>query len=201
MLKIYFKEDSQAMEAFFEWFATSTAGGTFLTIGIIGIILLLISVLLDGVFEFLSAGDGPLSLTTIAAFGSTFGFGGYATIGAGGTPAVASLVGVSIGLVGGVLAWLITRFFSKATTSAAISSSTVDGTIASVILRIPGDEYYGEISFSRNGQRFSFAALAQEPIPVGSTVEVVTVLSESSVMVRKVQEDENISPDKSDKNI
>lgn len=174
------------MEAFFEWFSTSTAGGVFLTIAIVSIILLVLSVVLDGVFDFLEFGDGPLSLTTIAAFGSTFGFGGYATIGAGGTPAFAVGIGTAVGVSGGVIAWLLTRSFSNSTSSAAISTSTIEGTEAYVVLRVPGDDNLGEISFSRDGHRYSFAARSKELIPEGQKVKIVSVLSESSVFVEAI---------------
>lgn len=186
------------MDAFFEWFSTSTASGVFLTIALVGIVLLVISVLLDGVFDFLDFGDGPLSLTTISAFGSIFGFAGYATIGAGGTTTAAAIVGLLAGVAGGLLAWWLTKSFSNSSTSAAINTDTITGTEAYVILRIPGDDGLGEISFSRSGHRFTFAARATNPIATGSKVKIVSVLSESSVMVEEIKNDENPDNKKND---
>lgn len=171
------------MDALLEWFNTVTSGGTFLVIGIIGVTFLLLSFVLEGIFDVFNFGDGPLSLTTISAFGSVFGFVGYASIGAGADAPLASLFGALTGALGGIGAWWLARFFTNSSSTASISSDTLTGQNAMVILRISGGDSLGEIALVSNGLRHTFAAMAKEPIAAGTRVLITATISDSSVMV------------------
>lgn len=168
---------------------TLSGGATFLIIGVVSVILLIVSVLLDGIFEAFDFGDGPLSLTTIAAFGSVFGFVGYASIGGGASVGMATLYGAIAGLLGGILAWWMSKFFANSDSTASIKAASLEGTIAQVILRIPGGESFGEVAITSNGLRHTFSALSKTPIATGSKVKVTSVLTNSSLYVEEITSD------------
>lgn len=158
------------------------AGGVFLIIGVVGAILLIIAVLLDGVFDLLDFGDGPLSLTTIAAFTAIFGFTAFATVGAGASTAVGATVGAIAGVLGGALAWWLSRAIRRAESTTAVTSDELVGAEASVVLPIPAGGL-GEIALVRHGERLSLAATADVPIPRGARVRVTQTLTATSVRV------------------
>jgi len=162
-------------------------GGTFLVIGIIGIVLLLISLVLDGIFEAFEFGDGPLSLTTLAAFATVFGFAGYASMGAGASAVIASFIGAVAGLIGGAMAWWLSRFFQNSDSGVAMEAGTLAGQEAYVSLGIGLGDSLGEIAFSKNGHRHTFAARAAEPIPTGTHVVVLATITNSLVLVTPVK--------------
>ena len=162
-------------------------GGIFLLIGIIGAVLLLISLLLDGVFDFFDFGDGPLSLTTIAAFATIFGFASFGFVGAGLSTQMAALFGAGAGVIGGAVSWWLARTLRDDTSNTAVSTSTLVGAIAHVILAIPGGSRVGEISLSRHGERLSLTATATEAIARGEQVRIIATLTPTSVVVERHQ--------------
>lgn len=166
-------------------FEGSIAGGIFLIIGIVGAVLLLLSVLLDGIFDFFDFGDGPLSLTTIAAFTAIFGFTAFATVGAGADTALASVIGALAGLVGGVLAWWLSRAIRRAESTTAVTTTDLVGSEASVVLPIPQGGL-GEIALVRHGERVSLSATADTAIPRGARVRIAQTLTSTSVRVEPV---------------
>ncbi len=161
------------------------AGGVFLVIGIAGAVLLLISLLLDGIFDLFDFGDGPLSLTTIAAFTAIFGFAAFATTGAGAPTSVAALVGAIAGVVGGIGAWWLSRLIRRAESNAAVSSDELVGAEASVVLGIPLGGL-GEVALVRHGERVSLAASADTALERGARVRIVQTLTSTSVRVEPV---------------
>ncbi len=161
------------------------AGGVFLVIGIVGAILLLVSVLLDGIFDLFDFGDGPLSLTTIAAFTAIFGFTAFATVGAGGDTALAAVIGAVVGLLGGVLAWWLSRAIRRAESTTAVTSTELVGSEAAVVLPIPAGGL-GEVALVRHGERVSLSATADAAIPRGARVRIAQVLTSTSVRVEPV---------------
>lgn len=157
-------------------------GSVFLVIGIVGALLLLVSVLLDGIFDLFDFGDGPLSLTTIAAFTAIFGFAAFAATGAGVGTGVAATIGALAGLVGAAAAWWLSRLIRNAESNAAVSEADLVGSEASVVLPIPADGL-GEVALVRHGERVSLSATAREAIPRGSRVRIVQTLTSTSVLV------------------
>lgn len=174
----------------FGWFerlfdGSLISGGVFLIIGIIGAILLVLSVILDGIFDIFDFGDGPLSLTTIAAFTSIFGFAAFATVGAGASTSVAAMVGAVSGVAGGAAAWWLSRLIRSAESNTAVSSSELVGTEASVVLAIPAGGL-GEVALIRHGERVSLSATAESAIRRGARVRIVQTLTATSVLVEEV---------------
>lgn len=161
------------------------AGGIFLIIGVVGAVLLLISVLLDGVFDLFDFGDGPLSLTTIAAFTAIFGFTAFATVGAGASAAVGGTVGAIAGVIGGAVAWWLSRAIRRAESTTAVTADELVGAEASVVLAIPAAGL-GEVALVRHGERVSLSAAADTPIPRGARVRVTQTLTATSVRVEPV---------------
>ena len=162
------------------------SGGVFLTIGIIGAVLLLVSVLLDGLFDFFDFGDGPLSLTTIAAFTTIFGFAAFAAIGAGASTSMATLIGALAGLTGAAIAWWLSRLIRGAESNAAVTSGELVGAEASVVLAIPAGGL-GEVALVRNGERVSLSATSETALPRGSRVRIVQTLTATSVLVESIE--------------
>lgn len=162
------------------------AGGIFLIIGIVGAILLLLSVLLDGVFDLFDFGDGPLSLTTIAAFTAIFGFTAFASVGAGATTSAAGVIGAVAGLIGGAAAWWLSRLIRRAESTTSITSEEIVGSEASVVLAIPVGGL-GEVALVRHGERVSLAATSSTAIPRGARVRVMQSLTATSVLVEPVE--------------
>ncbi len=158
------------------------AGGVFFIIGIVGALLLIISVVLDGVFEVFDFGDGPLSLTTIAAFTAIFGFAAFASVGAGASVTTAGAIGAVAGLAGGAAAWWLSRLIRGAESSTAVTADELVGAEAGVVLAIPAGGL-GEIALVRHGERVSLAATAETAIARGSRVKITQTLSATSVTV------------------
>lgn len=165
------------------------SGGVFLLLGIIGAVLLLISLLLDGLFDFFDFGDGPLSLTTIAAFTTIFGFTAFGLVGAGlGTP-LAALLGALAGVLGGLVAWWLARVMRNAESNTSVTSSELRGLEGLVVLEIPGGPGFGEVALSRYGERVSLSASAEHRIARGTRVRIVETLTPTSVLVTEVVAD------------
>lgn len=166
-------------------------GGIFLLIGVIGAVLLLISLLLDGVFDFFDFGDGPLSLTTIAAFTTIFGFASFGFVGAGLSPQLSATLGGGAGLIGGAAAWWLSRTLRDETSNTAVSTSALTGHNANVVLTIPGGPGLGEIALTMHGERISLTASAAETITRGEAVRIVQTLTPTSVYVERFQPEES----------
>lgn len=162
------------------------AGGIFLVIGIVGGVLLILSLVLDGIFDAFDFGDGPLSLTTIAAFTSIFGFTAFASVGAGMDTPVAAVVGAVVGLLGGAAAWWLSRLIRSAESSTAVSGADLIGVEGSVVLAIP-EGGLGEVALTMHGERVSLAATADAPLARGTAVRVVQTLTSTSVRVEPVR--------------
>ncbi|MBP1326986.1 hypothetical protein JOF28_002218 [Leucobacter exalbidus] len=164
------------------------AGGTFLIIGIVGAVLLLLSLLLDGIFDAFDFGDGPLSLTSIAAFTAIFGFTAFASIGAGVDTPMAAVLGALAGLVGGAAAWWLSRTIHRAESSTAVRGEDLLGDSCSVVLAIPAGGL-GEVALTRHGERISLSAAADAPIPRGAAVRIVQLITSTSVRVEAIDPD------------
>lgn len=162
------------------------AGGIFLIIGVLGALLLLISVLLDGVFDFFDFGDGPLSLTTISAFTTIFGFASFAFVGAGLSAQVSGMLGAGAGILGGAVAWWLSRIMRAAETNTSVSVDQLTGHEAVVVLEVPAGKGFGEIALTRHGERVSLAAASSTRIARGSRVRITETLSPTSVIVEPV---------------
>lgn len=179
------------MSAIMDWLnrlldGSFLAGGIFLIIGVIGAVLLLISLVLDGIFDAFDFGDGPLSLTTIAAFTAIFGFSAFALVGAGLPTPLAGVLGAVAGAAGGAAAWWLTRLIRSAESSTAVSGDELVGSTAGVVLAIPAGGL-GEVALVRNGERVSLSASADTAIARGAQVRIAQSITATSVRVEPVE--------------
>jgi len=161
------------------------AGSVFLVIGIVGAVLLLVSLLLDGIFDLFDFGDGPLSLTTIAAFTAIFGFTAFALVGAGLSPGLSGGLGAVAGVAGGAAAWWLSRVIRSAESSTAVTGEELVGSEASVVLAIPAGGL-GEVALVRHGERVSLSATADVAIHRGARVRIAQTITATSVRVEPV---------------
>lgn len=160
---------------------------TFLVIGVLGLLLLGISLvlgdLLDGVFDALT-GD-IFSSAVIGGFISAFGFGAAAVQGAGGP----SLLGILVGLgAGGLAAWFtvwLTRLVKDGGSDATLTPDDALGRSGRVIGAIPA-EGFGSVRVIIGGHTVQLNARSHEPIAPGTEIHVTEVLSPTAVQVAPV---------------
>ncbi|MFH8465228.1 hypothetical protein [Streptomyces sp. NPDC017991] len=167
----------------------------FLGLGIAGVVLLLLTLVFDGVMEGLFGGagfldglfDGLLSLPVIAGFVSMLGFGGalvLGTTGLGAGPATA--VGIGAGAAAGGLTWRFSRALMRDEPSATPRGTDLVGSAGSVVTPIPVGGY-GEVLVRLAGQPLKLAAKSPEAVARGTEVWVEESLSPTSVAVRPVR--------------
>ena len=161
----------------------------FLVIGFVGLLLLVLSYVLEGLFE---AADGTgaellggaLSVPVLAAFVSMLGFAGAIVTAA--TPlgtGPATLVGAVAGLGAGWLAWRLNRALSQGQTSAAPSDVELVGSAGTMVTPVTTAGGYGEVLVRVAGQRIKYTARSSQPVQLGARVEVAAVLSATAVEV------------------
>jgi len=153
----------------------------FLVVGIVGAAVLLVSLVFDGIFDLFEFGDGPLSLTTISAFISMFGFSALTASSLGVRATSSAFVGIAVGFLAAMAAYLITRSL-KGMEAEGHDENSFTGRSAVVTIPIPADGY-GEIAFTKSGDRITRAARSAEPLEGGERVRIETLLSSSSVFV------------------
>ncbi|MFJ8937726.1 hypothetical protein ACIRL0_18740 [Streptomyces sp. NPDC102365] len=167
----------------------------FLGLGIAGVVLLLVTLVFDGVLEGLFGGagvldglfDGLLSLPVIAGFVSMLGFGGalvLGTTGLGAGPATA--VGIGAGAAAGGLTWRFSKALMRDEPSATPRGTDLVGSPGSVVTPIPVGGY-GEVLVYLAGQPLKLAAKSPEAVARGTEVWVEESLSPTSVAVRPVR--------------
>ncbi|MFC8765623.1 hypothetical protein ACFUAG_33560 [Streptomyces sp. NPDC057193] len=166
--------------------------GWFLGLGIAGLVLLVLSLVFDGVLEGaldpVGGGlDGLLSLPVIAGFVSALGFTGAIVLGTTGAGAgVAAGAGAVGGGVVGWGTWRFSRALLQGGSAPAPREGDLAGTSGSVVTAIPVDGY-GEVLLHLAGQPVKYAATAGVPVARGTEVWVDSVLSPTSVSVRPVE--------------
>ncbi|WSA75369.1 hypothetical protein OG930_07010 [Streptomyces sp. NBC_01799] len=161
--------------------------GWFLGLGIAGVLLLVLSLVFDGVLEGVFDGlDGFLSLPVIAGFVSMLGFAGAITLGTTGLGAgVATGVGAVAGVGTGWLTWKLSRALMRDGASDTPRGEDLVGSSGSVVTAVPVDGY-GEVLLYLGGQPLKVAAKSSTPIARGTEIWVESVLTATSVVVRPV---------------
>lgn len=166
---------------------TIGASGTFFVIGAIGLVLLILSSILDGIFDGFHIGDGPISMLSISAFMAMFGFAAFISMQAGLSMSSSVVIGCLVGLASGVIAYFMMNFFKKSESTSSFSSNSIVGQEGTVSTEIrPG--YTGEISVNSSGMNNYFAAISdsEEPIKAGSKVLIETFMGSNRVKVSPV---------------
>lgn len=158
---------------------------TFLVIGGVGLLLLVVTLLLGDLLDGVVDGLGPdwLSGTAVAAFLAAVGFGGALGLQAGLGTGAATAVGVGAGVGAGLLAGLLTRSLNRDDGSTPRSGSLV-GATATVVSDVPSDGY-GTVALVVAGHptRLNARSAGDVAVRTGSAVRVSAVLSASAVQV------------------
>jgi hypothetical protein len=154
----------------------------FLTLGVIGLVALVVSVLIDDVIDLFDAGDGWLSGPALASFVAAFGFGGALALSAGASGGVAVAVGVASGIVLGAIVGVITRSLMRMSTDATPNADNIVGAHGVVVTAIGGSGI-GEVNVVVAGTPTKMTARADDAIDVGTPVTVTAALSATTVHV------------------
>jgi membrane protein implicated in regulation of membrane protease activity len=158
----------------------------FLAVGALGMLLLFLTVVADGVFDAFDLGDGLLSGPAIAAFLTSFGFGGGLALYLGTNPPVAVAAGLGSGAAVGAVVSYAARSLMDMPTDATPSSGDLPGKRATVVSDISGGGL-GEVSLNLAGQPVKLSARSSsgEDLPAGTAVVVTAALSPTAVSVER----------------
>ncbi|MCC2593154.1 hypothetical protein LKO27_06980 [Tessaracoccus sp. OS52] len=158
----------------------------FLTIGVIGIVVVLAALLLgdaiESVIDVDALGGDLFSLASIAAFIGAFGFGGYISLALADITWLAVVVGVVSGTLAGWGAASLTRWLKRSESAATFRSDRLIGSPGKVITDIP-EGGYGEVRIFGQGASRKRAARSEVAIPAGTEVWVSAILSPTAVEV------------------
>lgn len=161
--------------------------GAFLAIGVIGVVVLLVSLFLGdfvGEADFLDSGD-HLPVAAIAGFAAAFGLTGALMMEPlGGL--LASGAGVVAGTGVAALTGWFTQVLRRQQSAPAPGRDALMGVQGTVVSDVPSDGY-GEVALVIAGHRSKVNARSLEPIPVGTKVTVVAVHSPTAVQVEPVR--------------
>lgn len=167
---------------------------TFLIIGIIAGSFLLISSLLNGIFDFLHVDflDGAIGPTSAAAFLSVFGFSGAF---------LSSTTGWEIGLTVAVslipaflvfaVVAIVTRFFNNSE-SGHVDDESIVGKTAMVTLEIP-EGGTGRVSVKNSGHNMVVNAKSMHKVLEGTKVIIDSLGSLNLVYVSPINNEDNIT--------
>ncbi|MEU8774491.1 hypothetical protein [Streptomyces sp. NPDC048606] len=168
--------------------------GWFLGLGITGVLLLVGSLVFDGVLESVFDGaaagplDGWLSLPVIAGFVSMLGFTGAIVLGSTGLgTGAAATVGAVAGAGVGWATYRFGRALARDRDGAAPRQGDLVGSAGTVVTGIPGGGGYGEVLLRLAGQPVKYAATSAGPLGRGAEVWVSAVPTPTSVEVRAVE--------------
>ncbi|MDP2774128.1 MAG: hypothetical protein Q8O61_11290 [Nocardioides sp.] len=160
---------------------------TFLVIGLIGLVVLGISLvvgdLFDGALDAL-AGD-VFSSAVIGAFVAATGFGGAAAQAAGAPALVAVPVGLVAGVAFGWFAYWLTRLIRDGGSDATLTIDDAIGRDGKVVTGIPADGF-GVVNILVGGHTMRLNARSDQPLDPGTAVHVTGVLSPTAVTVAPV---------------
>lgn len=158
-----------------------------MVIGSIATVLLILSFLLDGLFDWMHLDflDGALGSGTLFAFLSVFGWAGVITsentsLGFFGIIIVALLSGLLAGaFVGAVLRYL------QNSESGIVAEENLIGKTAFVVLPIPAGGY-GKIQVNNSGHLMEVSALSNDPVARGTQVTIEAITGPGVVKVKEI---------------
>ncbi|AQP45197.1 hypothetical protein [Tessaracoccus flavus] len=157
---------------------------TFLIIGAVGVVLVLVTLvvgdILDGVLHLDALDSDLFSISSLAAFIGAFGFGGAIGLGVLHNMVLAVIVGL---IIGSLAAWGAVSLTKKLKSDgASFRSDSMIGHPGRVITAIP-EGGYGEITISVAGHVRKITAKAEQAIDSGTEVWVSAILSPTAVEV------------------
>jgi membrane protein implicated in regulation of membrane protease activity len=174
---------------------------TFLVVGGLSLVILLVSVVVGDLGHFAADADGPFSLPALGAFLGGGGFAGGATasllnghIGEG--PRL--LAGLGVGAAVAVpLAWGAVRLMAglmRMATDETLTGARLLGSQGVVVTAIASPAGFGEVRLTIGGHTLKYYARSEHPLPVGTPVYVIDVPSETSVEVVSTAPDPPATP-------
>lgn len=157
----------------------------FLTIGFVGLAVLIAAFIFDGIIESaMPELDGlpAISLPAVAGFVAAFGFAGALGTAAGWSALASSGAGAVAGLAVGAAAGAAMRVMQRSESAPSAVSETTVGTTGVVISAIP-QTGYGQVRLRLGGHITTMNATSDHPIAGGTEVVVVAALSPTSIRV------------------
>ncbi|MDR0959902.1 MAG: hypothetical protein LBM23_06060 [Propionibacteriaceae bacterium] len=154
---------------------------------IVGFVVLVASLVFDGVFEVFDAdfgGSGLFSTASVGGFITGFGLGGWLGRALGLPPVFASIVGR---LLGGAIGWVAVLFYRwlkrNELSPQALSTSRIVGTpgVVTAGTAAPGEQGLVRVTYLGAPRTMSF--VADSPIPSGAEVTVTEVMSDNVLKV------------------
>ena len=163
----------------------------YLVLGVIGLVVITVSLLVGGLFDSVLDGLGAdwFSTEVVGGFVSALGFGGAIAVSAGAPGPVAVLVGLVVGTAFGALAAWLTRLVRGGGTDELPAADDVVGREGVVISGIPAGATgagYGTVEVRLGGHTLRYNARADLELEAGSRVHVTAVLSPTAVSVAPV---------------
>ena len=159
----------------------------FLVLGVIGLVLLAVSLVVGDVFDgVLDALPGDVfSSAVIGGFVSAFGFGAALTDSLGAPLWLAAVVGTVAGVAFAWFASWLTRVVRGGGSDATVTTDDAVGRDAKVVTGIP-DGGYGVVRVQVGGHSLQLNARAEQAVAPGTEVYVTAVLSPTAVSVALV---------------
>lgn len=155
---------------------------TFLIIGGIGILLLLISLVVGDFLDSFDFGGDLFSGAALAGFLGAFGFAGAITHDLQDSLGLSMAVGLAAGVaIGAAVGWASLQL-KKGGDEANVRTGDLTGQEATVVSPIPEDGF-GEVSIVVSGHITKLHARAAAGLSAGTPVTITAVLSPTSVMV------------------
>jgi hypothetical protein len=164
---------------------------TFIIVAVLGVVILLGSLVLDGVFDALDLdflGSGIFSGASIGGFISGTGLGGIIGTSLGWPPILALVLGLAVGSVIGYLAVFAYRLLKNSEDpQAAFALDQLTGTTA-VVTGVAGEGYQALVRATYLGSPRTFSAVSVQQLLVGQQVYITEVLNPDTVRVAVVGE-------------
>jgi membrane-bound ClpP family serine protease len=159
----------------------------FLVIGVVGLVLLAISLLVGDVLDGVTDGlpSDLFSTEVIGGFIAATGFGGAVAAAAGAPAVVAWPVGIVAGVLFGWFAGWLTRVIRSGGTDESVSTDDTVGHSGRVVSAIPADGF-GSVTVYVGGHTLRLNARADAPLEAGAEIHVTSVLSPTAVTVAPV---------------
>ncbi|CAN5686263.1 hypothetical protein BH11ACT8_BH11ACT8_15300 [soil metagenome] len=159
----------------------------YLILGVVGLVIISISLLVGDLFDGILDGLGAdwFSTEVVGGFVSALGFGGAIAVSAGAPGAVAVVVGIVVGTVFAFGAAWLTRLVKGGGTDEAPRTSDVIGHEGVVVSEVPPTGF-GTVEVRIGGHTLRFNASADLGLEAGTRVHVTEVLSPTAVSVSPV---------------
>ncbi|MEI2712166.1 MAG: hypothetical protein V9G04_02450 [Nocardioides sp.] len=156
----------------------------FLIIGGVGVALLLIALIigdhLDGALDAVSG--GLFSTEAVSAFIGAFGFAGAIAYDITDSMGLSVIIGLVLGVLLGAGAGWVSAQLRHGNDHATVRTNDLLERNGTVISEIP-EGGFGTVSLSVAGQVTRLNAKSSAPVPAGTTVTIVSILSPTSVQV------------------